>query len=228
MSTQLASIESGLACVRALRQEREGNPEVARKVAAIKRYQHARLHRDYIAWLADPRYRAAANFFLQHLYGPADFSARDAQFGRIVPALKRILPDELLETVGALIELHALTEELDHAMGEQLNLQDDPDPSSYRDAWQRVGRPGDRERQVELMLAVGRALDRHTQRPLLGATLRLMRAPAHAAGLGELQSFLESGYQAFKEMRGAEEFLVAVARNERAQIARLFGKDQSA
>jgi hypothetical protein len=215
-------IESGLARVRELRAARQSDASLAHRVESIKRYQHARLQRDYIGWLSDPRYRGAARFFLEQLYGPRDFSARDAQFSRIVPALGRMLPEELRETVLALIELHALTEELDQAMALRLSVDQDLDTSSYRSAWQSVGRPDLRARQVELMLLIGRSLDRHTHSALLGATLRLMRGPAHAAGLGDLQRFLEDGYQAFRAMKGAEEFLVSVARNERVQIDALF------
>lgn len=224
MSESLSAIESGLSRVRELRAARQADPALSQRVEAVKRYQHARLQRDYIAWLADPRYRAAARFFLDQLYGPRDFSARDAQFSRIVPALERLLPEEVRDTVASLIELHALTEEMDQSMAMCLQGDQDPDSSSYREAWRRVGQPDLRARQVELMLRIGRSLDRHTRSSLLGATLRLMRAPAHAAGLGDLQEFLEHGYQAFRAMNGAEEFLVSVAQNERAQIDALFNK----
>ena len=226
MAFDMGPIESGLAAVQRLRMLRDENPSLDMRVRAIKSFQHARLRRDYIGLLANERFRPAAMFFLEHLYGPSDFSARDAQFARIVPALKRLLPDELKGTVRSLIELHALTEELDQCMAEQLGSMAAATPvddSSYRLAWQCVGRACDRERQVVLMLAVGQSLDRHTRRPLLGATLRLMRSPAHAAGLGDLQAFLEKGFDAFRAMNGAEEFLQTIARNERAQIAALFG-----
>lgn len=221
MSLDLSSIEAGLARVQELRRLRAADRSLAAKVESVKRYQHARLQRDYIGWLADPRYRAAARFFLDHLYGPHDFSARDSQFERILPALERLLPDQLKATVVALIDLHALTESMDQAMARELASPELSD-AAYRSAWRRVGQAPQRERQVELMLTIGRSLDRHTRRPLLGATLRLMRGPAHAAGLGDLQDFLERGFAAFKAMNGAEEFLLTVARNERAQIAALF------
>nr|WP_296674009.1 hypothetical protein [Thiothrix sp. UBA2332] len=74
-----------------------------------------------------------------------------------------------------------------------------------------------------LMLQVGGALERYTRNPLLRHSLRLMRAPAQAAGLGALQSFLENGFDTFREMRGAREFLDTIANRERELAARLFG-----
>ena len=43
--------------------------------------------------------------------------------------------------------------------------------------------------------------------PVLGMTLRAMRAPAHAAGFGALQEFLENGYYTFKQIPDIDHFL---------------------
>lgn len=222
MGEEQSNITAGLESVRVLREQRSADPNLDGRVTEIKRYQHRRFESDYTELLNSARYGAAARFFLNDLYGPVDFSARDAQFSRIVPALRRLLPDELVRTVGQLIELHALTESLDQAMA--LCVAPGPvDAATYANAWRQVGRRAERMRQVELMLDVGRALDRHTRKPLLGTTLRLMHAPAHAAGLGDLQAFLQDGFTAFKAMKGADEFLSRIAENERRQIAELFG-----
>lgn len=73
-----------------------------------------------------------------------------------------------------------------------------------------------------LTLAIGTALDDITRSRLMRSTLRLMRGPALAAGLQDLQRFLESGFDAFAAMRGAGEFLGMVAQRERALAAALF------
>lgn len=204
-----------------LRKLRAADPALASRVAEVKRFQHRRFQSDYAALLASARYGAAARFFLEDLYGPADFTARDAQFGRIVPALQRLLPDELLTVVEELIELHALSEELDQQMAQQVEAAP-LDDERYARAWRAVGRRDGRQRQLQLTLAVGRALDRHTRLPLLPTTLRLMRGPAHAAGLGDLQDFLQRGLTAFRSMQGAEDFLSQIADNERRLMDRLF------
>ncbi|WP_295643437.1 hypothetical protein [uncultured Methylibium sp.] len=176
--------------------------------------------------LASARYGAAARFFLEELYGPADFSRRDAQFSRIVPALVRLFPAELVHTVESLAALHALSEELDSAMAAAL-----PSPAvdaqTYMRTWRTVGRAADRERQIELVVDVGRALDRYTRVPALMMSLRLMRRPAHLAGLSELQVFLERGFDTFKAMRGAQEFLETIQERERTMAARLFAGEAS-
>jgi hypothetical protein len=221
MSESLQSIARGLEAVSALRAARERDTDLAARVQRIKAYQHRRFENDYSELLASPRYGVAARFFLDDLYGPTDFSARDAQFGRIVPTLSRVLPDEVVRTVEQLIELHSLSEELDQQMAQAIGPEP-VDDRAYRRAWRQVARRADRERQVRLTLAVGRALDAHTRNPLLGLTVRLMRRPAQLAGLAQLQSFLEAGFSAFVAMKGAHEFLDTIGDHEFALIARLF------
>jgi hypothetical protein len=221
MSESLQSIARGLEAVSALRAARERDADLAARVQRIKAYQHRRFENDYSELLASPRYGVAARFFLDDLYGPTDFSARDAQFGRIVPTLSRVLPDEVVRTVEQLMELHSLSEELDQQMAQAIGPEP-VDDRAYRRAWRQVARRADRERQVRLTLAVGRALDAHTRNPLLGLTVRLMRRPAQLAGLAQLQSFLEAGFSAFVAMKGAQEFLDTIGDHEFALIARLF------
>jgi len=216
-----ANVIADLERVRSLRREREADAALATRAAAIKRYQHDRFARDYRVLLDNPRYAAAARFFLEELYGPADFAQRDAEFARVVPTMSRLLPREVLQTVRELSALHALTEELDHEMA--MALDDDAvDPASYRRAWSSVGRRADRERQLTLLLTIGNSLDGYTRKPLLASTLRVMRGPARAAGLGHLQAFLETGLRAFAEIGDAKAFLETIAANERLVIEQYF------
>lgn len=221
MNEQGQRILECLQRVAAERARRRADPAFGQRVQAVKHYQHRRFEQTYADMLAHPRYAKAARFFLEDLYGPEDFTQRDDQFARIVPALVRMFPREIVGTVEALAALHALSEQLDSAMGAALPASP-PDHAAYAEAWRAVGQPAQRERQIQLMLQVGGALDRYTRNPLLRHSLRLMRTPAQAAGLGALQGFLENGFDTFREMRGAREFLDTIATRERELAARLF------
>jgi hypothetical protein len=221
MSQRTAAIISRLMRVRELRRDREADANLGARVLAVKQFQHARFARDYAMLLASARYRDAARFFLDELYGPVDFTARDAEFERVIPWMAHVLPDDVMGTIANLLELHSLTEELDQLMATVLGSPELDEPS-YRGAWRAVGRRADRERQLTLLLVAGRALERHTRSKMLAATLRLMRAPAQAAGLGHLQSFLEAGMSAFAGMGGAKEFLGFIETNESQTINELF------
>ena len=227
MNAQADLILHSLQEVAAERARRHADPGLAARVREVKSYQHWRFQHTYADLLASARYARSAKFFLDDLYGPEDFTQRDEQFARVVPGLVRMFPRELVGTVTSLGELHALSEQFDTAMGAVIDSPALSD-AEYAAAWRTVGRPADRERQIALMLAVGSALDRYTRNPLLRTSLRLMRGPAAVAGLGVLQAFLERGFDTFREMRGAHEFLDTVASRERELAARLFAGGSAA
>jgi hypothetical protein len=216
-----ATILGHLATVNAERAARAADADFGQRAQAIKRYQHERFEMTHADLLAHPRYGGASRFFLEELYGPVDFTQRDAQFARIVPALVRLFPAQVVVTVQTLAALHALSEQFDSAMARALQSPK-ADAQRYTEAWQMCGDAAGRERQIALMEDVGRSLDALTRNPLLHSSLRLMRGPARAAGLGALQSFLETGFDTFRAMRGADEFLRLVGDRERALAAMLF------
>ena len=221
MSDIATRILQSLAAVDVERRKRAATPTLAGRVEAVKAYQQRRFARTHASLLAHPRYGRAANFFLNELYGPQDFTQRDAQFSRIVPALVRLFPADTVATVESLAAVHALSERLDTAMA--IHLGDAaPTRASYVAAWQATGEPAARTRQIELVMRVGEALDRHTRSFVLRASLKAMRGPARAAGMGALQTFLEAGFDAFGAMGGAGEFLATIQSRETALAKRLF------
>lgn len=224
------SAESLLAELRqvdAERARRAADPELEARVQALKTYQQQRFARTYADLLASPRYEAATRFFLHELYGPDDYRQRDAQFARVIPTLTRLFPEEVVDTVGKLARLHALSERLDTRMAEHL-LSADITARDYGIAWRACGEPASRQQQIELTMAVGESLDKLTRKPLLRQTLRLMRGPAQMAGLGALQAFLESGFDTFRAMRGAADFLSTVRQREDTLARALFRDETSA
>jgi hypothetical protein len=224
MNAEAERILANLKSVDDERRRRADVPGLAERVRAVKAYQHRRFAHTYADLLDVPRYAEATRFFLDDLYGPHDFTDRDAQFARVVPALVRLFPGNVVHTVRLLSQLHALSERLDSGMATALPTEE-IDARAYQRAWRATGERGDRLRQIELMLEIGHALDRYTSSLLLGRTLRMMRGPARAAGLSSLQKFLESGFDAFKAMKGASGFLSTIEQRERALVDRLFADE---
>lgn len=224
MAASSENILQHLSAVESERRRRMGNPSLQARVTAVKTYQQRRFAHTYADLLASSRYRDVARFFLDELYGPKDFAERDAQFARVVPALTRLFPSDVLSTVESLAALHALSESLDSAMGDAV-AGTAVEAADYLAAWQACGRRADRERQVALTVKIGESLDQLTRRLLLRQSLRMMRVPARAAGLSSLQSFLESGFDTFHAMRGAAEFLKTVHSRETTLMQALFVPD---
>jgi hypothetical protein len=197
-----------------------GRPQPAR-LAEVKAWQARRLALTYADLVARPRYAAATRFFLEDLYGPKDFSARDQELLRIVPVMERVLPASAVETASLAIELEALSEGLDHALARALPAEP-LEEAGYAEAYRRSAPREERLRQIELIGEVGLRLDALVRKPLIAGTLRLMRKPAHLAGLGDLQDFLEAGFAAFRTLGGADEFLAVFRARETQILTRLF------
>ncbi len=221
MSPDAQGILEHLRRVQDERQLQASDPLLGQRVRAVKAYQHRRFEIAYADLLSDPGSRDAARFFLTDLYGTQDFSARDAQFGRVVPSLDRLFPSDIVRTVLDLGELHALSETLDRRVAQALTSAT-LTAAGYMAAWCSVGEPALRERQIQLMAGVGRALVGYTRNRWLRHSLRLMRAPARAAGLESLHGFLERGFDTFAGLRQPQAFLDTLASRERALAALLF------
>ena len=181
-----------LSVVEGLRAVRASDAPLAGRVILIKRYQQRRFERTYADLLASARYGVAAKFFLDELYGPAEFAERDAQFAKIVPRLVRMMPADVVSTVHDLARLHAVSETLDQEMALALRV-DVLSSLDYRRAWLTVGQRDQRDLQLQLVLELGGALDSFTRKSWIVGALRLMRGPAHAAGFASLQSFWRQG-----------------------------------
>ena len=192
---------------------------------ALRTYQSARLEASYTDLLASPRYHDAARFFLDDLYGPKEFAQRDEDIARIVPTLVKLLPAAAVATLAQAIELDALSETLDAALLAQLNGAV-PSAATYAPAYAACANRPLRGRQLVITTELGASLNRLTKVPLLLTTLKMMSVPARAAGLGQLQRFLERGFSAFKKMGDASDFVATVVGRERAMMEQWFAASQ--
>jgi len=205
-----------LARAGSLHEARRADETLAVGLARLGEWQARRLRNTYADLAVQPRYMGAIAFFQHDLYGGADFSRRDADLARVVPAMVRLLPPAVLETVAHAVELNALSHELDHALLARLPRIDGPfTVAEYCSAYRAADDCPRRLRQIALIGEVGAALDRYVRTPMLGTALSMMRQPAKLAGLAALQDFLERGFAAFRRMNGATEFLAIVDAREK-------------
>ena len=232
MNNSSYKIHAALEVVARLAEHRAGDPALTRASTEVKRLQARRFHGTYADLLRNPRYMTAAVFFLEELYSDKDFAQRDQQFARIANTISRLFPQAVVDTAAALAEVHALTETLDDLMArewlaDQSALTAGSEGARYIRCWRRLGDAAARHQQLEVVLQLGRQLDRLTRTRGLRTLLKMMRRPAAVAGLNSLQHFLETGFDAFAEMRGADDFLKVVSERESGWIHALF-EDEAA
>lgn len=192
----------------------------------LRRWQAARLAASFEGFMADPKRRPAAQFFLTDLYGDRDFSRRDADIARVVPKMQRLLPQTLLETLADAVELGALSHAFDLRMAEALQRlaprRSTLDDALYGKAYREVGLPRLRAHQIDLIVVAGYGLGHALRTRGVSTLLSVLRGPARAAGFGELQSFLERGFGAYAELDDVADFIADIERSEREVSRRLF------
>ncbi|MFN8768263.1 MAG: FFLEELY motif protein [Lysobacteraceae bacterium] len=222
------SIQSRMhALKRVFAPDRPGNGSPS--LAVLRRWQSERLEASFADVLEDPVMHRAGRFFLSDLYGDQDFSGRDRDVEKIMPVMVHLLPDSLLVAARDAIGLHALSHALDLRMVAAMEarrwrrLDQDRYGMVYRDC----GLPRVRARQIALIVAVGRNLDAAVRRHGVHRILKASRLPARAAGLSELQGFLERGFDAFERLGGADRFLERIRWGEMEASRRLFAADPS-
>jgi hypothetical protein len=198
----------------------------AGRLRELRSWQAARLAASYADLQGDPHYARAIAFFLSDLYGPKDIAQRDRELMRAWRFLRRVLPRAALEVLACALELQVLTAELDTVMVDALAAGPVSDVS-YAAAYRAVGRRAARLRQIDLVIGIGNDLKQIVSHAWIGRLLRAAHAPAHAAGFGVLQDFLERGYGAFRDMPDAGRLLEAVRERERRFLKALFaGADE--
>ena len=199
---------------------------VAALLPALRHWQALRLARTYADLAAVARYAPATAFFLSDIYGERDFSERDRAVERAFPVIRKTMPKAALAPIERAIELDQLSKTLDTALAGVLadELADDDalSEAAYAHAYRLCDNRAQRMHQIELTVAVGSDLDRAVAKPLVRRLLILARSPARAAGFGELQDFLERGFDAFRHMGGAGEFLQTIKTRETTILERLF------
>jgi hypothetical protein len=198
------------------------DPLCASALERLKAWQSARLARTYADLAAAPRYTAAAAFFLGELYGGTEAPPRDRDLRRAAGALERLLPAKALAVLKRAIALEIATQRLDAALAAGLPVGAPITAAAYAHAYASSAPRAEREAQLAAIIEIGMVLDRLVRHASIGVLLKLAHGPAHAAGLGALQDFLERGFAAFRATGGAEEFLATIRARESQLLERLY------
>jgi len=223
----LQQVEQLLARARQYELEASAQSQRALQLSALRAWQTQRLLRTYDDLRSERRYAGAVEFFFSDLYGPKDLSERDRQLARAWSHFRRALPEALLQVLAQAVELQVLTAQLDLAVVDALPVGK-LSATTYATAYRVVGGRDQRRRQIELIVGVGEVLDRAVRRAWVGLALRAAHAPAHAAGFGVLQDFLERGLAAFREMNGAQRLLGCIRERELQLMEALLSSDPRA
>ena len=197
------------------------------ELEVLQTWQRQRLAGSYQDLISQPRYAAAGNFFLDELYGGLNFRERDQEMERVLPVMVRMLPDDVLKVVAEAFELQSLSLEFDMTMTSALAQSgwSSINIERYGIIYRITDGESQRQYQIELIRRLGLALNELVRHKLMLFLVRTVKGPARAAGFGLLQSFLERGLLAFREMGDGSDFVETIWRRELEFSRRLFSGD---
>ena len=159
---------------------------------------------------AEEGYSEAIDFTMSDLAG-IGISHRDRDLARAAPAITTLLPLGALVTIAAAAEMNARVLEINIAICRCLVVGNElPAEVTEYDYCVACREASSLEQCVELVTLItglGHTLGSLVKIPVIGMTLRAMRAPARAAGFAALQEFLEKGYRTFKQIPDIDHFL---------------------
>lgn len=196
------------------------------RLLLLRDWQVRRLTRTYQDLLTNPRYQPAGTFFINDIYGARNFSQRDYDLRRLHETLRRWVPDAMIRPFTLAIELHELTEQLDrqllNVLVNELGMTETLSVPMYAEAYRLCNNYAVRVQQIERIGEIGKRVEGLVNIPFSGNVLKVARGPATRAGWGDLMSFLERGYAAFKHMRGAKYFLNTIRERELGILKRIY------
>ncbi|NVK58119.1 MAG: hypothetical protein HWE26_21195 [Alteromonadaceae bacterium] len=211
--------------VNARRTEAE-NMQLLSSIHTLQQWQCERLLATHAEMAQKPAYAKAMDFFVDELYGPKDFSQRDADLMRVIPKLAKALPNKAMQAIEQALWLNALSFDLDMAVARELREQQPPlgeplNRSTYAKAYRAVGRTADREQQINIVANLGQQLADVVRIPGIGLLIKVSRRPAKLAGLLSMHEFLQRGFSAFKDLGDVSAFIEPVVATETELNAKL-------
>lgn len=195
----------------------------------LQQWQRNRLAGTYSDLMSEENSRPACEFFLDELYGGLDFLKRDQELDKVMPVMVRFLPGYALGSLAAAFELQAISLDFDIQVSRIISERGvrELDLAGYASAYRQGGDRPQRERQIVLIRQLGIDLSGLVDKSLVSYLVRLLRGPAHAAGFGELQQFLETGLASFRQLEDRPLFVETVYEREWMAMEKLFaGNDR--
>ena len=186
---------------------------------ALQEFQAMRLESTYADLKQDPEYREFGRFFFEEIYGPEDFSFRDASIRKLHGALKGKVHKGVIAAVDRVLEFQELSEDLDDRMtAEMIETGAGPELTmdQYREIYRSLDNYNQRLYQIDLAMDVTRDFFRLSRKWIVGISLKTARSAAHLMGLGRIMDFVHQGYTAIQTISEIEPFIGTVRRRERA------------
>ncbi len=196
----------------------------------LQKWQAQRMRKTHQSLLENQQYRVATEFFLDDIYGGIDLTDIANEAERVINKALKILPETVMVTATYALELNALSAELDEQLAQCLFYdmgEHEISMATYTEAFRRSADLHTRQRQVELAKMLAEGLDKYVRSRVVHTTFKLVKKPAHRAGIGNLYGFMGKGFDAMRPMGSASEVIHRIVDRELELIEQIYAGEQS-
>ena len=192
--------------------------KLASKLEEVQAWQRARIQQTHQALFSQPKNQLMAAYFVNKLYGGAEFDILARQLERIVPKaqkLESLAPTAALETGTLAIHSAIVATELDLHLAEWLLAQDLPvnEPNMLL-AYRTVNEADERRAQLASLKDVCYRTDKYINSFMLQKAFALAKSTAYKYNYHPLYDFIAEGFAAMKPLGSVASFIEPVCERE--------------
>ena len=190
----------------------------------LQQFQSERLRRDHADLAAEPQYQQIGAFFFDELYGPQDFSGRDAQARRLGQFV-HLAPGLNIGDVQQVLSLLELSSRLDEQVAQQLialGVPLDFDEPTYERAYRLADSYEDRLIQLDLVRGSLYNVYKMARRPMIKMVLDRTERLATTVGMADIHRFLRAGYEAIQPVLDIYRFVETIYTREKDRLDRIY------
>ena len=195
------------------------DPALAVQLMAVQAWQKERMQQTHRVLFARPKHQLMADYFLNRLYGGADFSILAAQFDRVLlkaHKIEKVIPTGAVHTGTLGVELAVLAIELDEQLA-QLLLQQQTSQITEQvmlAAYLQADQAAQRQHQMALLNELGAKLDQYVRSFMVQTAFKMAKNTAYKHGFAPVYDFTAEGFAAMKSLDSAQSFIHAFTHQE--------------
>ncbi len=173
----------------------------------------------------EPQHQLMAQYFLNRLYGGAEFDDLALQIERLLKyahKAEKIIPENAIKTGLKSVGLAVLAMQLDEQVAKQL-LTDYPVDQTIDDEMMRltlikVDQAKARKQQLDMLDELGASLDKYMRSFIMHTAFKMCKGAASKYKFDLMYDFIGEGFLAMKPMKSAGSFIARFTEKERLII----------
>lgn len=201
------------------------DPVLAKRLAEVQTWQKQRMQKTHATFFAKPEHLLMTKYFMDRLYGAADFNVLAFQIRRLIKNTKiveKIIPANALKTGDAGVELARLSIELDEQVArlllEKYPADQELTDEIMRQAYLELDQANDRLHQMELLELLGEKLDLYVRSRMVKAAFKMSKSLAYRYKVDPIYEFIDEGFKAMEPLDSAKSFVSVFTSKEREII----------